>query len=193
MSDPSFAASMVPALEEAGLAGDAAVVTFDGGRLFVRGETSGVLTWTLGMITAMRVHVALGRHDLYAHALNLVVGGKEVELRPRRPNQNGDYGRLARALGSALIARRVPVVTGQTWLVPLALMVTMGVAFTVITVATFSVQRAEDPADEDYVLPLTLLGVEAIVAIIIGVLLWRRVIPRPARMPADLERGFAGC
>lgn len=189
MSQASFVAAMTPEMPEAGLDGGTATVSFEGDRLKLHGATSGALEVQLGSITGMRAMVSLPRGYRYLYEFTLVVGGKDHRFATRPSNGDPEYGRFLRALTAALLARRIPVSTGLNWAIPIIYGAVLGAGF--VAAAVMSIVLADD--DELYLAPLGVLGVIIIGSAAIAPWLWRRIIPRPVRTIADLERALPGC
>ena len=189
MSQPYFVAVMRPRICDGILDGSTMTVTFDGDRLKLRGEASPDLDVQLGSITSMRATVTTDQLQRFVYSFTLVVGGKEMPFHTLASKGDPAYAKVVRALGAALLTRRIPVITGVNWVIPIIYMVTLGVGF--IVAAFMAFQNAND--DDSYLIPLSMLAIIAIGGVTAGHFLWRRFIPRPVRTVADLDRVLPGC
>jgi len=189
VSHPSFVAAVTPEIPESGLDGSPATVTFAGDRVTVRGATSGALDIQLGSITGMRATVERPQGTRYFYTFTLVSGGRDHLFGTGRSDGDPAYGAFLRALAAALLTRRIPVSTGLSSAIALTYGVALGAGF--IAAAVMSILLADD--EELYLAPLGVLGVLTIAIAAMAPWLWRRIIPRPVRTIADIERALPGC
>ncbi len=189
MSQPSFVAVMQPEFRSGFLDGSKTTVTFDGDRLKLRGEGSPDLDIQIGSITEMRAKVTTDKLQRFLYSFTLVVGGQEMPFHTLPSEGDPAYAAVVRALAAALLTRRIPVSTGMSWAISIIYMFTLGAGF--VVAAIMSILLADD--EELYLAPLGVLGVITVGSVTIGQWLWRRIIPRPIRTIADLDRALPGC